>query len=102
MKFVVIFIILVAMILFYFLYKLYEWGEAREWFDDHKNARAFRKHFAGEGIQTNVQFNDEVMITFLHKGTYYSQTIPLLKAKEFYETTQDGGIRKTLVNYFTK
>lgn len=89
-----------AVILFvlasWFFVKMYEHGEAFEWFLD--NERQFQKHFAGEFIFTHVSVaSGTVTFDIDAKGKSYHIELSLVDAKRVYDATQNGGMRKTLM-----
>lgn len=89
-------IIFVSVVLFV-IFKAIDQSIAREWFSDYYTKKAFIKHFRMEAVCTQVytQLN-QVRFSFSQKGTDYDITVSLSKAKELYDITQSGGIRRTL------
>ncbi|UPW35443.1 hypothetical protein [Cronobacter phage Dev_CS701] len=50
-----------------------------------------------EAVCTHVYTElNQVRFSFSQKGTDYDITVSLSKAKELYDITQNGGIRRTL------
>ena len=88
--------VLIFIIVSMIIVRLYQHGEAFEWFLDHD--KAFRKHFAGEFIFTHVSVaSGTVTFDFDGKGKSYHVELSLMDAKRVYDATQNGGMRKMLI-----
>ena len=88
--------VLIFIIVSMIIVRLYQHGEAFEWFLDHD--KAFQKHFAGEFIFTHVSVaSGTAMFDFDGKGKSYHVELSLIEAKRVYDATQNGGMRKMLI-----
>lgn len=95
-EFMIVAAVLIFIIVSMIIVRLYQHGEAFEWFLDHD--KAFQKHFAGEFIFTHVSVaSGTVMFDFDGKGKSYHVELSLIEAKRVYDATQNGGMRKMLI-----
>lgn len=90
-------IVIFVLVVLFVIFKAIDQSIAREWFSDYYTKKAFIKHFRMEAVCTHVYTElNQVRFSFSQKGTDYDITVSLSKAKELYDITQSGGIRRTL------
>lgn len=88
--------VLIFIIVSMIIVRLYQHGEAFEWFLDHD--KEFQKHFAGEFIFTHVSVaSGTVTFDIDVKGKSCHIELSLIEAKRVYDATQNGGMRKMLI-----
>lgn len=88
--------VLIFVIVSMIIVRLYQHGEAFEWFLDHE--KAFQKHFAGEFIFTHVSVASGIVTFDIDvKGKSRHIELSLIEAKRVYDATQNGGMRKMLI-----
>ncbi|URP86042.1 hypothetical protein phi5_205 [Enterobacter phage phi5] len=88
--------VLIFVIVSMIIVRLYQHGEAFEWFLDHE--KAFQKHFAGEFIFTHVSVASGIVTFDIDvKGKSCHIELSLIEAKRVYDATQNGGMRKMLI-----
>lgn len=74
---------------------------ANEWFSDYNNCRKFRKRISSEGVFVNIMPSlKKVNVHFSSKGVDYQKDLSFLDAKEVYDDTENGGVRKRLKEFF--
>lgn len=95
-EFMIVAAILIFIIVSMIIVRLYQHGEAFEWFLDHE--KAFQKHFAGEFIFTHVSVASGIVTFDIDvKGKSCHIELSLIEAKRVYDATQNGGMRKMLI-----
>lgn len=95
-EFMIVAAILIVFIFSMIIVRLYQHGEAFEWFLDHE--KAFQKHFAGEFIFTHVSVASGIVTFDIDvKGKSCHIELSLIEAKRVYDATQNGGMRKMLM-----
>ncbi|ALF01709.1 hypothetical protein CPT_Margaery20 [Citrobacter phage Margaery] len=95
-EFMIVAAVLIVFLFSMIIVRLYQHGEAFEWFLDHD--KEFQKHFAGEFIFTHVSVASGIVtFDFDGKGDSYHVELSLIEAKRVYHATQNGGMRKTLI-----
>lgn len=95
-EFMIVAAVLIVFLFSMIIVRLYQHGEAFEWFLDHD--KAFQKHFAGEFIFTHVNVaSGTVTFDIDVKGKSCHIELSLIEAKRVYDATQNGGMRKMLI-----
>lgn len=95
-EFMIVAAVLIFIIVSMIIVRLYQHGEAFEWFLDHD--KAFQKHFAGEFIFTHVSVASGIVTFDIDvKGKSCHIELSLIEAKRVYDATQNGGMRKMLI-----
>lgn len=95
-EFMIVAAVLIAFLFSMIIVRLYQYGEAFEWFLDHE--KAFQKHFAGEFIFTHVSVASGIVTFDIDvKGKSCHIELSLIEAKRVYDATQNGGMRKMLI-----